>query len=294
MKKNINVRILSLVMLVLTSSIFINAEERYGILLNKNYEHHEEPGTLSISENNIIFTSFYGLTSESTVDSSELYKEGYFTYLESEVRKRMVFTCEINDVHFLNLVSNMVEEGGHYVQAFNGTWYYTDIKRIVGANWLEAVTVRHASSHVEETINNAKVSFLPTRWNFWRNPWAINKNEQHKKIFFTWDIPKKTRHRALDIDTLVISNGFVMPSKPHLYEENCRAKTIRITVNGKTIERVLEDTPDYQLVPLPEVLTPNPNTVVELEIIDWYEGTKYNDIVIASVSVPVIIVLKNE
>ena len=148
--------------------------------------------------------------------------------------------------------------------------------------------VKNASSYLTETISNKKVDYLPLVWSFENMPWALNKNASNKEITFicstyNWDTNKHKK-----VDSLVISNGFVMPSKTHLYEQNCRAKTIRLTMNGKSITHVLEDTPNYQVVALPESFYPNPNAKVTLEILDWYQGTKYDDIVIAKVAFPVI------
>ena len=45
----------------------------------------------------------------------------------------------------------------------------------------------------------------------------------------------------------------------------------------------LKDTGNYQIVHLPIPINPDINTVVKVEIIDSYKGTKYTDIVISGI-----------
>jgi|GEM_PF-1581903 len=73
-----------------------------------------------------------------------------------------------------------------------------------------------------------------------------------------------------------ISNGYVSYSRPDLYEKNNRIKTLLIrnltTLETWTVE--LEDTPNFQML---TVKSSNENTEVELEILDVYHGTEYQD-----------------
>ncbi len=289
LSNNIRFKGLFLVLIALCFTNFSFGEEVNGIVLNKEYQSRLQPSYLFLDQRNLKITHFQDLFSDTTDERVSYNIDKYFNYVETKTNNFMVFTCEISDVHFLTLLSHSFKETSSFVQTIDHEWYYIEAEKRFGPSWLEPVTVKEATSYISESVGNSQIRYIPERWNFSSNPWAVSNKEKKKIITFSFPPPNDWYPGFhMNIDTLVISNGFVMPSKPHLYEENCRAKTIRITVNGKTIERVLEDTPDYQLVPLPEVIKPNPYTMVELEIIDWYEGTKYNDIVIASVSVPVI------
>ncbi len=288
MKKNINVKFLVLVLIVLTNMSVLFTEERFGIFLNKLYQNPHEPITFVLDKNNLKLTHYFHEYIDSIVESSELYNVGYFDYLETPSEKYMIFSATVNDVYFLNLLSHYQSTTQPFAQTLNQEFYYSDSRKFPGSNWLQPARVINASSYVSEMLNNTEVHYLPEWWSLYYMPWAISNTIKQKKITLNWDLQSLMGTAYFKIDTLVISTGFVMPSKPHLYEENCRAKTIRITVNGKTIERVLIDTPNYQLVPLPQFFYANSSVNVELEIIDWYEGTKYNDIVISSVSVPIL------
>jgi hypothetical protein len=73
-----------------------------------------------------------------------------------------------------------------------------------------------------------------------------------------------------------ISTGFVSYFKPHLFKENSRPKTIELSVVNKySIIINLEDTPNFQTINLPEQL--GKNDVLELKILDVYQGTKYEN-----------------
>jgi len=73
-----------------------------------------------------------------------------------------------------------------------------------------------------------------------------------------------------------ISIGYVSFEKPELYLENSRPKKIKLSVNNIfSIEVELNDTPNYQMINLPAPL--RASDVLELEIIEIYQGTKYSD-----------------
>jgi hypothetical protein len=75
---------------------------------------------------------------------------------------------------------------------------------------------------------------------------------------------------------LYISIGYVSYNNPHLYIQNSRPKEIRLSVNNKfTTNYILEDTPNYQEVILPEQI--RYNDILEIQIVSVYEGTKYDD-----------------
>ncbi|MCL2720198.1 MAG: hypothetical protein FWD47_02530 [Treponema sp.] len=123
-----------------------------------------------------------------------------------------------------------------------------------------------ASSYLVE----AEVSYQPTQFN--RPPfqplWIEGAGDHgiHEKLFI----------QANTCFALHISIGFVSYTTPQLYLENSRPKKIRLYVdNYFSIDVDLEDTPNYQIVYLPNPL--RKNDVLELEILEVYPGTKYAD-----------------
>lgn len=75
---------------------------------------------------------------------------------------------------------------------------------------------------------------------------------------------------------LYISNGYVSATKPYLYLDNGRVKTLQITTpsDPNPFIYTIEDTPNFQFIPLPESFWGNPITI---KILDVYEGRKYED-----------------
>jgi len=75
---------------------------------------------------------------------------------------------------------------------------------------------------------------------------------------------------------LYISIGFISFERPFLYEENSRPKKISVSVENKfSIIIELEDTPNYQTITFPQAI--NTIDTMTIEILDVYQGTKYQD-----------------
>lgn len=74
--------------------------------------------------------------------------------------------------------------------------------------------------------------------------------------------------------TIIISIGYVDYDKPYLYDYNSRPSKIRIwrNGNGKYINFELADTPDPQILNLPEGLD-----LFTIEILDVYPGSRWED-----------------
>ena len=79
---------------------------------------------------------------------------------------------------------------------------------------------------------------------------------------------------------LIISNGFVDYSRPYLYDYNNRVKEIRIyyeEAKDDYITVFLADTPNFQTFYLNLHLRYNGINNIIIEIIDVYQGNRYND-----------------
>ena len=87
----------------------------------------------------------------------------------------------------------------------------------------------------------------------------------------------KTKKETENYTCIIISNGFVDYNKPYLYEYNNRLKKLRVRFDNSDeyMDFELEDTPQLQALNLNEFKT-NSNTL-ELEILEVYKGTKYDD-----------------
>lgn len=86
---------------------------------------------------------------------------------------------------------------------------------------------------------------------------------------------------------IAVRNGFQNNSKPYLYGENSRVKRMRVSYKerGTSGEFLLEDVPDIQVLDIKDIIGDygeNDETLT-LEILDVYQGSKYDDLCIQSV-----------
>ena len=81
--------------------------------------------------------------------------------------------------------------------------------------------------------------------------------------------------------SLFLLNGFYSYEKPYLWRQNSRVKKIKITVKThpefSPLEVELEDTSLLQWIKLPEEYWRNQDEKIEIEILQVYEGSKYQD-----------------
>ncbi|ULQ59128.1 hypothetical protein K7I13_11535 [Brucepastera parasyntrophica] len=144
-----------------------------------------------------------------------------------------------------------------------------------------------ASDSIKEIISNTEINYLPDFFELYNVPWAISSSAKEKIMDF-YCSPRDWHKKdlLLPVKNLIIANGFIVPDKSYLYEQNCRAKTIKISYGDTEYIHILEDTPNFQVVSLPRAFIPNEKNKVKLEILDWYGGTKYDDIVISAIFFP--------
>jgi hypothetical protein len=161
--------------------------------------------------------------------------------------------------------------GNHY-------YYYHEeyTARLYHMNPNKLVNVKATASLVEGGIN---YSPTPERLGLKLNSaWAVRGGINERLLIkpdlnFQWD------------DRIYISTGYVAYSKPHLYKENSRPKRIRIHKDMYPYPSViigeyeLKDTPNFQDIILPEGYFQD----IQIEILEVYPGTKYNDLCINSI-----------
>lgn len=104
-------------------------------------------------------------------------------------------------------------------------------------------------------------------------PWVENNNDEGIGEWIEFEIKD-----GAEIDSFLISNGYVNYEKPYLYEANNRVKKFRITSQNKDIDFtvVLDDTSQFQEVKLPKVLSSG-KQIIRFTIEEVYKGNKWND-----------------
>ena len=85
---------------------------------------------------------------------------------------------------------------------------------------------------------------------------------------------------------IVILNGYVNPLKRHLYKENRRIKRIRVSGTSESkgnfsFEEEIEDVVHFHQIDIPAR-----TSEVEIEILEFYEGEKYQDLCVQMFGIP--------
>ncbi len=101
------------------------------------------------------------------------------------------------------------------------------------------------------------------------NPWATSKEPAGLEITVDYYEPYQY---------LTILNGYTNPTNQSLYKKNRRLKTIKVINNdakSDPFELVVnfEDTVHFE-----EIKFPYPTSSVKIQIMDYYEGSKYKDL----------------
>ena len=115
-----------------------------------------------------------------------------------------------------------------------------------------------------------------------KGPWVAG--DRHggvgEWVLFDFHNPYDADGPASKVNRLLILNGYISVTKPYLYEANSRAKTIRLSSDDPIFVRTMQilDSPIPQIVDLPMEVQK-----VKLEILEYYPGSKWNDLCISLV-----------
>lgn len=104
-----------------------------------------------------------------------------------------------------------------------------------------------------------------------KKPWVEGIDGQGigQKIYI-----EKVSNTTAEISSLILSNGFISYEKPYLYNYNSRLKKIKISNKKGSFEIIheIEDTPNLQIISLPEKTAD-----VVIEILEVYPGERWED-----------------
>lgn len=269
MKKNI----IYILFIFFISNIF--AEN----FLGKKYFHTDEYGSIIVNNNNLVF--------EDCIEYGKFEHREKYDVFNLKKGHYIILSYENKDAGFITLVKEPVKEillNSKYTSV-ECTYSMNRSNRISTAAKLVGFKVLHSDSYITEKdkLGNETL-FLPTPWfNINSTPWAIAKIDKDSVIYMVDERYCVSGKKYADIEELIIINGFVNPQKMYLYEENARAKNIRVSYNENTFVVTLKDTGNYQSIKLPKKIIRNKGTVIKMEILDSYEGSKYSDVVISGV-----------
>lgn len=156
--------------------------------------------------------------------------------------------------------------------------------------WILSCIDYKASSSFSEILNGKQVDYLPENLAIEKltEAWVegVSGYGENEKISFE-NRPLNGSRR------LYIINGFFSPTKPYLYYDNNRIKTLVINCyqDGflvNTVEKILEDTGEMQLLEFSERYSS-----FDFIIKDIYKGRKYDDTALTGIFVDALDVYEN-
>lgn len=245
------------------------------LYLEKEYIHTDE------------YSTFYMTKTSLKLDDDIEYGNLIFSpIVDTFIGKKtnyIILNGTVADTYFVYLVKSSPTDKYQY-----SCWEITYGKTKKGALYnsvkLITFTLISAESFITEKDKSGKeIKFLPEKSDFFSlgsNPWAV-KADASKVINVS---TKRWRHPTMKyypISDIVFVNGFVYPDKLYLYEQNSRAKRVKISYADTSFEAELKDTGNFQVVHLPAAIDPKADNDIRLEILDYYPGTKYSDVVIS-------------
>lgn len=256
------------------TTFFLFAESEY---LEKEIIHTDEYSIFYISEDYIKFND--------NIENGKFYQFDKYDVFRGSKKNYIILQTHLLDSYFVYVIKQYENPKQLY-----GCWEMTYSKRDGESSYNAAKLVpfkviKADSFIIEKNKNGNEIRFLPENSNLFSlesNPWAVKKNDK-KIIYINTERWRNPDIQYLPISDIVFVNGFVFPDKEYLYEQNARAKRVRISYNEITFDADLQDTGNFQVVHLPKTINPKEKNDIKIEIIDSYPGSKYSDIVISGI-----------
>lgn len=271
MKKNI-----LLVFIYFICNFLFSQNLKYGC----SYNNPSEYGSLIINKDSYsmkLLDGKEGIITECY--KSKIYEKNNCYWLENTEQlndKYILLTCSLKDLNFLTLICSRDSSNNYFK---NWEIYYNfcdDYNKYNSMPLLRGFNVIKADSFlVEKLENKTEIKYLPESTWISHIPWATRGDSNEKKIYLE-------SNSSIVYNTIVIANGFICFDKPYLYEQNSRAKRIRISWDNNTKEFELQDTPNFQTLILSNKEEYYDGSL-QLEILDVYDGSKYSDVVISGI-----------
>jgi hypothetical protein len=224
--------------------------------------------TLEVIDDNRI--SFYGNREDfyrNDAKGDKFIKNGFYTL--SEENGIDYLSVLWDDDKTIDKYLMIAGSGFCYLYNADGYPFFMGIHSNLNFEWHKPYGLAHSvsasSSLVEDSVIYCPDNIDAKIGKCWAE--GVRGQGIHERIIIDKDM-------RVNFKNIFISIGFVSYNKPYLYRQNSRPKKIRITIDGKgPIINELKDTPNFQPLVLPNGYTGN----IILEILEVYEGTKYED-----------------
>ena len=262
-----------IILLLLLSEISLQAFSQKNYL-GKKYELSVEAGTVTIFDDSLI--------QNNNVEYGKFEENISFDLFKTTNNNWFILSYENEKFDFLTLCKSAKDNKNRLweipYQIVKGE-NYSVMPELVGVN------VKNVTSFVVEKNKYGKeIRYAPEgKFNLFNIPWAVKTGEKNKKIIFDFGKYPGCQINYEDVTELLFVNGFVDPDRPYLFKDNARVKTIRINCKDFTFEADLKDTGNLQSVKLPSIIKVQNNTKIQIEILDYYIGDKYSDIVLSGI-----------
>lgn len=267
MKKNI------FTVLILQAFVAFYAIAESNFMEQKFY-FTDEYGFVTIFENKLEF--------EDRVENGVFRRLNHFYFFQGTDQNYIVLNYRNDNEEFVTLVKKSVSK---FQYDYWEMPYSKRLSKVYDSSKIVGFNVKKAGSFVvEKDSSNKEINFIPDDiFNVFSNPWAVSKDAKDKFICLKDERYCVPGSNYADIEEIIFINGFISPDKPHLYDQNSRAKNVRITYGDVSFVATLSDSGNYQSVKLPKKIKRKSNTTIKIEILDSYEGSKYSDIVISGI-----------
>ena len=269
-------KIIIIICFICYYTLLFSEDIKYGC----SYQYPSEYGSIIINKDSYSKKSLSGKEDIITKNfKSQIYEESNYTWLENIEKtneKYILLTCSVNDLNFLTLVCSRDTSESYFKNSEVDYVYCDNYSKYKYIPSMRGFTVIKADSFlVEKLKDGTELKYLPEYTWVEMMPWATKGDSPKKTIY----LEPYSKHIY---NTIVIANGFTCFEKPYLYEQNSRAKKIRVTWGNNSKDFELQDTPNFQ----PLVLTDKEDFFegpIQIEILEVYKGSKYSDVVISGI-----------
>lgn len=262
--------------LVLLIQLFLNCllfSENY--FLGKRFSFIDEYGYVEVFQDKLVF--------DDGVEKGKFQSLNNYNVFKSANENYILLNYKNEDAEYLTLIKKVKSKNKY--EAWEIPCSIPLSKKFENTAKLVGFNVKKAESFIVEKYGNGDaVKFLPEKFfNVTGTPWAVKNCDESSTICLTDERYMVPGCEYADIEELILINGFVDPEKPYLYEQNSRAKKIRIEYDNLSFTATLADSGNYQSIKLPQKIKRGSNTSIKITILDSYQGTKYSDIVISGI-----------
>lgn len=236
-------------------SLFISIS---GGFIDQYYLYRENGDTVESS-----YCEFYDYLEDEYLNMYPSYLNGYFYYKVSKKDSKKMKNSDM-EINILN-ASILMSNGLYFAVPFA----FSDSDIVSSAESYQA------SSSLKEKSVSYYAENLGSKTGL---PWAsANGYGIGDEI-----IMKVPVHQNMG---LKFFNGFQSEEKKHLYKANSRAKRIKIEAQElhSTMEVILKDTPDEQLIDLNDLYLDDVFSTLKITILEIYPGEKYKDLCIQAI-----------